>query len=142
MYCIRCEVAPIENPDTMLCASCSAADRKLARKAVSVIARETKKKEYKIPKMSGKMAKAIPEYSAKKQKWIKGKMCVVFPHLKAEDVHHSAGRQGYADDWARENHITLLMDERFWIPVSRKGHVEVELHPKWSKQMGFSISRL
>jgi hypothetical protein len=94
-----------------------------------------------IAKISGKMARALGEYSRKKQRWIKGKPCAVKPHLSATDIHHMKGRVGYADQWARENGITLLLDERFWLPVSRAGHNQIETNTEWARKMGYSMSR-
>jgi hypothetical protein len=36
----------------------------------------------------------------------------------------------------------LLLDQRFWLAVSRKGHKAIEQNPEWAKKMGFSESRL
>jgi len=87
------------------------------------------------------MAKSLGEYSRKKQKWIKGKRCAVLPHLQATDIHHMKGRVGYADQWARENNVSLLLDERFWLAVSRLGHIRIEDNPDWARKMGYSESR-
>ena len=51
--------------------------------------------------------------------------------MKAEEVHHKRGRIG-----------DLLLDETHWLAVSRKGHVKIEMNPRWAKEMGFSESRL
>jgi hypothetical protein len=36
----------------------------------------------------------------------------------------------------------LLLDQKFWLAVSRKGHKAIEANPEWAKKMGFSESRL
>jgi len=87
------------------------------------------------------MAKALREYSRKKQNWIKGKRCAVIPHLPATDIHHMKGRVGYADQWARDNDVPLLIDERHWLPVSRAGHMRIEENPAWARKMGYSENR-
>lgn len=62
--------------------------------------------------------------------------------IPTTDVHHKKGRIGFADDWARDNKIPLLLDQRFWVALSREGHKFVEEHPDWAKENGFSLNRL
>lgn len=50
---------------------------------------------------------------------------------KTTDVHHKKGRI-----------CNLLLDETYWIALSREGHKYVEEHPEWAKENGFSLSRL
>jgi hypothetical protein len=88
------------------------------------------------------MQKKLSKYAAKKAKWIKGKKCAVYPYLPAVDVHHMSGRVGYADEWARENEVPLLLDERFWLPVSRKGHTKIENNPVWAWENQYSFKRV
>jgi hypothetical protein len=97
-----------------------------------------------IKKVSDAMALMLSRYAVKKKKWIKGKKCAVLKNVPATDVHHSAGRgiDTYYDEWAEQNGIPLLLDERWWIPVSREGHTEIELRPEWAKLNGYSESRL
>lgn len=120
-----------------MCASCS----RLERKAASLRLPEDPKP---IQKQSEEMKRMMAQYVRKKARWIKGKKCAVMPHLPAVDVHHSAGRgiHAYYDEWAQERGICLLLDERFWVPVSREGHIEIEKRPEWAKKMGFSEDRL
>ena len=47
------------------------------------------------------------------------------------DVHHQKGRIG-----------SLLLDERFWIALSRDGHEKVENNPEWAKENAYSFDRL
>jgi murein tripeptide amidase MpaA len=124
---------PVENRDTGLCATHSKASRM----------KEPEQKQYSpIKKVSTKRKGEMANYKILSEEFIKNKRCAVYPNQKATEVHHKMGRVGYADDWARENNITLLMDERFWLPVSRQGHVQIELRPLWAKKEGFSDSRL
>lgn len=84
-----------------------------------------------IRKVGEKLYKRLGDYKERRRLFLlKHPRCAVFPVLKATEIHHKAGRVG-----------DLLNDERYWLPVSRKGHVEIELNPKWAKDMGFSISR-
>lgn len=57
------------------------------------------------------------------------------------DVHHIMKRIGFADDWARENNIPLIIDVRFFLAVSREGHDKIENNPEWAYKNGFSIRR-
>lgn len=54
------------------------------------------------------------------------RMCGVFPWLKAQDIHHIRGRVG-----------PLLLDERFWLPVSRFGHNWIEQHRQEAQRRGW-----
>ncbi len=47
------------------------------------------------------------------------------------DVHHKKGRIG-----------SLLLDQRYWVALSREGHKYVEENPEWAKMNGFSLNRL
>jgi len=97
-----------------------------------------------IPKKSHKKAKYDKKYSAIRKEFLaKNSNCAVYPHRKATEVHHKKGRQHdiFADDWARENDIPLLVDVRFFLAVSREGHNEIEEHPNWAKKKGFSLDR-
>jgi hypothetical protein len=118
-----------------ICASHNQAARKAERNAGK------EKKVYQMPKVSKKKQKENSAYQRAKDVWIKDKPCAVFPKLKAIDIHHKKGRQGYADQWARDRDINLTMDQRFWLPVSREGHIEIESNPQWAKDNGFSLSR-
>lgn len=134
------------------CASCNRLLRKLEkaehkRKEQELKIRQRQQQARKqskpaIKKVSGKMAALLAQYTAKRRVWIKGKICAVLMDRPATDVHHKMGRVGYADDWAREHDVPLLLDERFWLPVSREGHTWVETHPAEAKENGFSLNRL
>jgi hypothetical protein len=137
MFCKECDSLKIENYELMLCSKCN----RLRRKIDSVKTPEDPKP---IKKVSDVMAAMLSKYAVKKKRWIKGKVCAVLKNVPATDVHHSAGRgiDSYYDEWAEERGICLLLDERFWIPVSREGHTEIEKRPDWAKIMGFSEDRL
>ena len=47
------------------------------------------------------------------------------------EVHHKKGRIE-----------ELLLDQRWWVALSSKGHKKVENNPEWAKEKGFSLSRL
>jgi len=124
-------------------ASCNYSRRK-AEKAAAKPPKEKKpikKTQSPIAKVSGKMAKLLSVYSKKKAAWIKGKRCAVELSREATEVHHQRGRVGYADQWARDNDIPLLIDERFWLPVCRSAHIEITANPEWALKEGYSLSR-
>ena len=53
---------------------------------------------------------------------------------KATTIEHSMGRVGYADNWSRNNNITLFLDERFWIASCLQCNLELENNPELSKK--------
>jgi hypothetical protein len=130
---------PIENSDIGSCASCGRALRKKEAEAL-----KPKKPIKPIKPATTKLAKARLEYIKRKKVWIVDKMCAVYPKLVATQIHHKISREHnqYADDWARERGIPLLLDERHWLAVSAEGHKKIEEHPVWAKIRGFSIDRL
>jgi hypothetical protein len=58
---------------------------------------------------------------------------------KTTQIHHMRKRRGYADEWARENKVSLYLDKRFWLAVSARGHEKIENNPQWAYEQGFSI---
>lgn len=100
-----------------------------------------KKKKYRIKRFSEKREKEESIYKVEGPKFIEGKMCAVFPNQPATQVHHKKGRRGYADQWARDNNITLLNDKRFWLAVSNDGHTMIENDPEWAYKKGYSLLR-
>lgn len=60
---------------------------------------------------------------------------------QATEVHHSAGRIGYYDEWARQNNISLLLDIRFFKSGCSTCHRYAEDHPDESIKLGYSIRR-
>jgi hypothetical protein len=84
-----------------------------------------------IAKTGDKLKKRLSAYAERKRVFLQNKRCAVYPVLPATEIHHMAGRTN-----------DLLNDEKYWLPVSRKGHVEIELNPAWAKKQGFSVSRL
>lgn len=60
------------------------------------------------------------------------------------DIHHKKGRSinSYADQWAKDNDIPILIDPRFFLGVSREGHQWIETHPKQARELGYTLTRL
>ena len=83
-----------------------------------------------IRPISKKRAEQLKEYAKLRKEFLRGKMCAVYPHLKATDIHHKRGRVGY------------LLDTSTWLAVSRLGHIYIEEHPKEAYEKGWSELRL
>jgi hypothetical protein len=97
-----------------------------------------------IPKVSKKRAVENAKYTVQKIVFMSkpaNKICPV-TNQPTTDIHHKMGRIGFADSWARINNIPLLLDERFWLAVSRSGHRQIEENPEWAKENGYSLNRL
>lgn len=119
---------PVENRDLGLCASHAREQRKAEERASRVKIIQTE-----LKKVSPKMAKALQEYSKLRKVFLEANpQCAVYPELRSEEVHHMKGRAT----------IELLLDDNYWLAISRKAHTEIELNPEWAKQRGYSISRL
>lgn len=56
----------------------------------------------------------------------------------ANTCEHRMGRKGYADEWARENNIPLLIDKRYLAPCCNFHNLELENNPDLSKQYQLS----
>lgn len=56
----------------------------------------------------------------------------------ATTIEHSAGRLGFYDDWARDNNISLYLDQRFWKPCCHAHNLELENNPELSKKYQLS----
>jgi hypothetical protein len=133
--CINCGNPHVENKDTGLCATCGALERKAARLKMPADSEP-------IKRVSDNQSKLLAKYNAKRKSWIRGKKCAVFPSQNATQVHHMLGRVGYADEWARENDVPLLLDERFWLPVSDEGHKKITENPVWAWENQYSFKRI
>jgi hypothetical protein len=137
----------IENPETGLCAT----HGRLARKA---LIGKPKPKRSRIKQVSDKKTKELSEYSKRKKAFFSiptNRICRVCGLPAADSIHHGAGKVGYWDDEAREESITLLLDERFWIPIhsfnihpefGTSCHDWTETHPIEAKKLGLSFDRL
>lgn len=106
-------------------------------------------KQTKIKPVSKKKAALDRAYSILRKKFLEqpeNKYCPVMKQLNGSNVlsteiHHKMGRVGYADDFSRLNDIPLYIDERYFLAVSRKGHVIIEQSPIWAKENGYSLNR-
>lgn len=101
------------------------------KKSVYVLKRTPlKKKAYKIPPRSEKRAAQEKAYNLFIRLWLVGKKCPMCGK-DATQVHHKKGRIG-----------KLLLDVRFFLPVTQDCHQYIEEHPEWAKEQGYSLSRL
>lgn len=98
----------------------------ISKKLQKVI--DAKKKP--IKRLSDKRNAQNKEYLKKRATFLKNKVCPVTGQ-EATEIHHMKGRIG-----------KLLTDEKFWLAVSRKGHIEIENNPLWAYEQGFSMKRI
>ncbi len=93
---------------------------------------EVIKKPYRIPKRTKDRVLDEKEYAIKSKEFLLiNSQCAVFPELKAIEVHHIKGRSG-----------KMLLNEKYWLPVSREGHNKIGSNPEWAFKNKYSISRL
>lgn len=93
-----------------------------------------------LKRVSAKRKDQNKEYAKLRKKFLEehpwcARMAYQFPHAKAAwveatDIHHAKGRSG-----------SFFLDTRFWIPVSRNAHMEIERYPKWAMAHGFSFMK-
>lgn len=57
----------------------------------------------------------------------------------ASEIHHVRRKIGFADQWAKDNNIPLLIDYRFFMSVCRDHHTWIEDNFDLSCKMGYSI---
>jgi len=96
----------------------------------------------KIKQVSEKRKVENEVYSKLRKQFLDKHPICPITKLPTTDIHHKKGRIGFADEWARNNKISLLLDQRFWIALSREGHIKVEENPEWAKENGYSLNRL
>lgn len=56
----------------------------------------------------------------------------------ANTIEHLMGRKGFADQWAKDNNIPLLIDKRFLRPCCLVHNGELETNPELSKKYQYS----
>lgn len=121
MICNDCgEFKPIENRDLGLCATCNK-----SRRTCDDLYPEVRKRFLDMCITVGAHCPVTGEEIS-----------------RGSDIHHKKGRQGYADEDYRRQGITLLIDARYFLAVSRTGHQWIETHPQEAKSLGYTLSRL
>ena len=90
-------------------------------------------KRTEIKKVSKKRVGLLQQYSAQRKAFLAKPFnfyCRVDTTQPATQIHHQRGRVG-----------KLLLDERYWIPVSAEGHRWIHDNPAKAREMGFILSR-
>jgi len=106
--------------------------------------KNTKPKVFKPPcninKQSDKRKKEKPIYDLKRILFLRkpeNKHCVIHGTYCtgiATTIEHSAGKLGFYDAWAKDNDISLYIDERFFKPACFNCNAELENNSKLSKE--------
>jgi hypothetical protein len=137
MVCKECGSTKVENRELELCATCNKLYRKTRQVAPATPAPPIKKRSDIITRM-------MAIYRPKAAKFLVGKMCAVYPHLKATETHHMYNRSidDFADEWAVNHNMPYLLDDRFWLPVSEEGHKKITEDSAWAWANGFSFKRV
>lgn len=80
-------------------------------------------------------------YNALKEAYLPNKRCAVFPDKEAAQIHHIKGRsiKAFADETARQKNTPLLVDVRWFLPVSAEGHEYIHANPKEARDRGFLL---
>lgn len=122
------------------CATCNRLDRKISTLKLPA-------DNMPVNKVSENQGKLLQRYNKKRFTWLRGKKCLAtFPHECTKDkeltVHHMQSRIGFADEYARENDIPLLLDERFWFPVCISAHRFITDHPKFAFENQYSFKKV
>lgn len=142
MECSECGNPKIENRDLGLCATCGALVRKAERKEL-----KPRKEFVKLSPISDDRTRLNHKYDRARDRFLKGKQCAArFTHEcnfhNVKTIHHMQGRVGFADDYARENDIPLLIDERFFLPLCLNSHKYINDNPKFAWENQYSFKRI
>ncbi len=121
------------------------AEKKEEREKCSESVYETKKEVKKpkaIPKFSAKRKKENPKYTIERLRFLAqpgNQRCFIEGcNSRADTIEHTMGRKGYADQWARDNNISLLLDVRFWKPCCNFHNLELERNSELSEKYQLS----
>ena len=113
----------------MICTTCHTYNSTQNCKVCRVITEV--KKPTKIRRQSKRLEAKTRVYNRLRIELLKmNPRCAVYPHLRATEIHHSRGRNIY------------LNDVSTWVAVSHEGHQRIEMNPNWSRENGFTKSRL
>jgi len=101
-----------------------------------------KKKSSKINFYSKKRAKLEAQYSKIRKEFLsrdENQRCFIAGcNAPANSIEHRKGRKGFADEWARNNNIPLLIDTRYFAPCCNNHNLELERNPELSKKYQLS----
>jgi hypothetical protein len=87
-----------------------------------------------IRRISDKQAERNRQYSKDRREFLsraENQNCRVFKEKKATEVHHRKGRLG-----------RFLLEQQWWLPVSREGHQWIESNPDAAREKGFILTRI
>lgn len=97
-----------------------------------------------IPKKSAKRKREDPIYTRERLQFLsqpENHRCFIEGCGKrADTIEHTMGREGFADDWARYNNISLFLDVRFWKPCCNDHNLELERNSELSEK--YQISKI
>ena len=126
--CVCCERKRLIYSKKM-CQSCYWSDNKKKNEGKQKTIKEFKP----IPKISQKRKIENAKYIVLRIEFLEKKENSICPVTgeKTTEIHHKKGRVG-----------SLFLNTKFWLGVSRKGHLKIENNPEWAKENGFSENRL
>lgn len=61
--------------------------------------------------------------------------------VRCREIHHIMGRTGYSSEIMKRMEIPLLIDEKYLLAVSGKGHRWIHDNPKEATEKGWLISK-
>lgn len=134
---------------TDFCATHNRMRRKMEKD--SLVAEQKRKAILSRPKVARKPPKKVSDKRAEEnvilaklvKQFLHGRWCAKHGrNCIPTTVHHAKGRIGYADDWARENEVPLLLDVRFFVALCFDAHRYAEENPEKAKEEGLSFDRL
>ena len=126
--CIGCNCKRLIYSKKM-CQSCYWSDNKKKNEGKQKTIKEFKP----IPKISQKRKIENAKYIVLRIEFLGKKENSICPVTgeKTTEIHHKKGRVG-----------SLFLDTKFWLGVSRNGHLKIENNPEWAKENGFSENRI
>ena len=126
--CVGCQSKHLIYSKKM-CQSCYWSDNKKKNEGKQKTIKEFKP----IPKISQKRKIENAKYIVLRIEFLGKKENSICPVTgeKTTEIHHKKGRVG-----------SLFLDTKFWLGVSRNGHLKIENNPEWAKENGFSENRI
>lgn len=82
-----------------------------------------------IRKVSKKRADRLRIYTVQRASFLKNKICPITGR-PATEIHHTKGRDN-----------DMLNDIRYWLAVTREGHIWIHANPKEAEEKGYIVKR-
>jgi hypothetical protein len=142
--CRQCEneFKPIYSSVEMFCSKLCSILYKKAKDGTRIKTPSKVSAKKPIAKRSAKRKKQERSYSTDRKEFLqdpKNRFCFIEGcGRQATTVEHRRGRVGYADEWARENNVPLLLDKRWWAPCCWSHNLQLENDPALSKKYQLS----